>query len=71
MDELTSNFDNEIQHAAELLKQSRYTVALTGAGISTPSGIPDFRSAASGLWQKHDPTVVANISAFRNRPQDL
>ncbi|MEM7348182.1 MAG: NAD-dependent deacylase [Chloroflexota bacterium] len=61
----------EIQRAGELLKQSHYAVALTGAGISTPSGIPDFRSAASGLWEKHDPTVVANISAFRRKPQDF
>ena len=64
-------FEAEIQQAAKLLSQSRYAVALTGAGISTPSGIPDFRSADSGLWEKHNPMEVANISAFRRKPEDF
>jgi NAD-dependent deacetylase len=44
-------------------------VALTGAGVSTPSGIPDFRSTHSGLWTEHDPFEVASIFAFRTRPE--
>ncbi|HDD25194.1 MAG TPA: hypothetical protein ENF52_07140, partial [Chloroflexi bacterium] len=39
-----------IAHAAEILQASHYAVALTGAGISTASGIPDFRSPGSGMW---------------------
>jgi len=58
-----------IRRVAELLLGSRYTVALTGAGISTPSGIPDFRSPGSGLWEKANPMLVASIWAFRLRPQ--
>jgi NAD-dependent deacetylase len=47
---------------------SRETVVLTGAGVSTPSGIPDFRSAGSGLWQEIDPARVISLSAFRRDP---
>jgi NAD-dependent deacetylase len=43
-------------------------VALTGAGISVESGIPDFRSAC-GLWAKYDPSVYANIESFRTNPK--
>jgi NAD-dependent deacetylase len=55
--------------AVNFLRQSRCAVALTGAGISTPSGIPDFRSPTSGLWRDVDPLEVATIYAFRHRPQ--
>ncbi len=47
---------------------SRETVVLTGAGISTPSGIPDFRSPGSGLWQDIDPARVISLSAFHRDP---
>jgi NAD-dependent deacetylase len=60
-----------IESAIHLLRSSRHTVALTGAGISTPSGIPDFRSPDSGLWSGVDPFQVASIYAFRHRPQDF
>ncbi len=52
----------------DLLRQARSVVALTGAGISTPSGIPDFRSPQSGLWQHTNPAEVASIAAFRRNP---
>ena len=54
---------------AELLVQSERTVALTGAGISVPSGIPDFRSPGSGLWERVDPMEVAHIDVFRRDPE--
>ena len=60
-----------IRQAAELLRRSSYTVALTGAGISTPSGIPDFRSPQSGLWSRSDPLEVASLWAFHADPEDF
>lgn len=63
--------DPRIQAAVDLIRSARSVVALTGAGISTPSGIPDFRSPASGLWEQANPFEVANIGAFRRRPQDF
>ena len=59
---------DSIDRAVELILRARYAVAFTGAGISTPSGIPDFRSPDSGLWTKDDPMVVASIGAFRRDP---
>jgi NAD-dependent deacetylase len=59
----------EIQKAGSILKSARHAVVLTGAGISTPSGIPDFRSQGSGLWSKDNPMEVASLSAFRYRPE--
>jgi NAD-dependent protein deacetylase/lipoamidase len=56
------------QRLAELIRESSCTVALTGAGISVPSGIPDFRSPGEGLWEKVDPMEVAHIDAFRRDP---
>lgn len=52
---------------AELIRQSRRVVALTGAGISVESGIPDFRSPG-GLWERFDPREYATIQAFRANP---
>lgn len=57
-----------IKQAAERIRNSRYTVVLTGAGISTPSGIPDFRSPQNGLWTHSDPMEVASLTAFRHHP---
>ena len=54
--------------AAGLLAASQRAVAFTGAGISTPSGIPDFRSAGSGLWNRFDPMQTASLSTFRSNP---
>jgi NAD-dependent deacetylase len=63
--------DIQVKKAASLLADSKHIVALTGAGISTPSGIPDFRSPNSGLWKNADPFEVASIYSFRHRPQDF
>ncbi len=60
-----------IHQAAELIAQAQHAVALTGAGISTPSGIPDFRTPATGLWAQTDPLEVATVQAFRHRPADF
>jgi NAD-dependent deacetylase len=58
-----------IQKAIALLAEAKHAVALTGAGISTPSGIPDFRSQNSGLWRRFDPMAVASLAAFRYHPE--
>jgi NAD-dependent deacetylase len=58
-----------ISQLAELLSRAGSVVALTGAGISVPSGIPDFRSPGTGLWEKVDPMEVAHIDAFRGDPR--
>jgi NAD-dependent deacetylase len=52
---------------ADLIRDRGPAVALTGAGISTESGIPDFRSP-SGLWAQYDPQEYATIDAFRADP---
>lgn len=54
---------------ADLIRQAHSVVALTGAGISVPSGIPDFRSPGSGLWENVNPMEVAHIDAWRADPQ--
>lgn len=56
-----------IDRAAELLLRRRPVVALTGAGVSVESGIPDFRSAG-GLWDEFDPMEYATIQAFESTP---
>jgi NAD-dependent deacetylase len=57
------------ERLAELIRESGSVVALTGAGISVPSGIPDFRSPGSGLWENIDPMEVAHIDVFRRDPE--
>jgi NAD-dependent deacetylase len=54
---------------AELIREARSVVALTGAGISVPSGIPDFRTPGTGLWTGVDPMEVAHIDVFRRDPE--
>ncbi len=56
-------------HAAELFRKAKRIVVLTGAGISTPSGIPDFRSEGTGLWSRDEPLEVASLSTFRTAPE--
>jgi NAD-dependent deacetylase len=63
------SLDTEIAEAADLIQRSHYMVVLTGAGHSTASGIPDFRSPKSGLWEKADPMQVASIWSFRLKPE--
>jgi NAD-dependent protein deacetylase/lipoamidase len=58
-----------IQEAAALLRRARSAVALTGAGLSTPSGIPDFRGSSSSLWAVDNPMEVASSLTFRYEPE--
>ncbi|MBN1201326.1 MAG: NAD-dependent deacylase [Anaerolineae bacterium] len=57
--------------AIDLLHRAQHVVALTGAGISTPSGVPDFRSAHTGLWDMADPMEVASMRVFRRSPESF
>ena len=58
----------KIKQAVHLIRSAKHTVTLTGAGISTPSGIDDFRSIGAGLWGRYNPMEVASLSAFRYSP---
>ena len=69
MSSITRDIIESIQLASDLIKHSHHSVVLTGAGISTPSGIPDFRSPGTGLWTKYLPMEVASLSAFRYNPE--
>jgi NAD-dependent deacetylase len=53
----------------QLIRDAGSVVALTGAGISVPSGIPDFRSPGTGLWMNVNPMEVAHIDVFRQDPE--
>ncbi|MBD0329736.1 MAG: NAD-dependent deacylase [Thermoleophilia bacterium] len=59
-----------VERLAALLLERQPAVALTGAGISTESGIPDFRSPG-GLWAKFDPLEYGSIDAFRDDPEKV
>jgi NAD-dependent deacetylase len=54
---------------AEMIRDARSVVALTGAGISVPSGIPDFRTPTTGLWANVNPMEVAHIDVLRRDPR--
>ena len=58
-----------VDELARLVREAQSVVALTGAGISVPSGIPDFRSPGSGLWENVNPMEVAHIDAWRADPE--
>lgn len=69
MTPFSSQTKTNIEYAAELLRKAKYAVVLTGAGISTPSGIPDFRSEGTGLWSRDEPMEVASLNTFRTTPE--
>lgn len=56
------SIDRTIEKAASIIRQSDFAVSLTGAGISTSAGIPDFRSPGEGLWEK-DPSKMSLFTA--------
>jgi NAD-dependent deacetylase len=64
-----SQTQTAIDFAADLFRQAKHAVSLTGAGLSTPSGIPDFRSTGTGLWSRDEPLEVASLSTFRTAPE--
>lgn len=60
--------DEQLKELARWIEKAQHAVALTGAGVSTESGIPDFRSPESGLWAMVDPLKVASIHGFLSDP---
>ena len=56
-----------MQRLADLIRERQPCVVLTGAGVSTESGIPDFRSP-TGIWAEYDPMEYASIEAFQRDP---
>ena len=63
--------EQAIGRLAELLREARKVVALTGAGISTESGIPDFRSPGTGLYASIDPMEYLSVDALDSRPEQF
>lgn len=54
-----------------LLQTSQHVIVFTGAGMSTESGLPDFRSAKSGLWEKFNPNELANVHALLHNTEEF
>jgi NAD-dependent deacetylase len=68
MERQVAGTTGSVERLAALIRGSGCTVALTGAGVSVPSGIPDFRTPETGLWEKVDPMEVAHIDVFDRDP---
>lgn len=66
---IAADLQRSIERARDIVSKSSHCVAFTGAGISTPSGIPDFRSKGTGMWEKYNPMETASLSVFRSDPQ--
>lgn len=58
----------QLKTLAGLLREHQPAFALTGAGVSTESGIPDFRSRGNGLWEHYDPAEVCSVDALHRDP---
>ncbi|MDI3534197.1 MAG: NAD-dependent deacetylase [Thermosediminibacterales bacterium] len=65
---MMKSYNDKIKKAAELIRSSRNVYVLTGAGISTESGIPDFRSPGVGLWEKIDPMKESTVDVLMQNP---
>jgi NAD-dependent deacetylase len=65
---MTVAISAQAERLARLLRDAERAVVLTGAGVSVPSGIPDFRTPGTGLWENVDPMEVAHIDAWRRDP---
>jgi NAD-dependent deacetylase len=63
------DYTEQIEQLADLIKVHKNIYVLTGAGISTDSGIPDFRSPGTGLWEKIDPIAVSSADVLQNNPR--
>lgn len=66
---IRTEFSDQILRTVTYIKKYSKIIVLTGAGISTASGIPDFRSHGTGLWEKLDPISCASLSTFQKQPE--
>jgi NAD-dependent deacetylase len=64
------NDDRRLASAASAVRRSRFCIALTGAGVSVESGLPDFRSPG-GLWDRYDVADYATLDAFIRNPEKV
>lgn len=60
-----------VETLLNLLASSTYTIVYTGAGMSTESGLPDFRSKSRGLWTKFNPDELANVNALVHNTKEF
>ncbi len=64
-----SKINQDIETAARLIREAQLAVVFTGAGISTPSGIPDFRGSNNSIWHHDSPMESASLTVFHNQPE--
>src|SRR5690625_2983923 len=60
-----------MKEITDLLVSSKHTIIFTGAGMSTESGLPDFRSKSRGLWTKFNPDELANVNALHHNQKEF
>lgn len=65
---MAEKYEEKIKKAACMLLDAKMAVAFTGAGISTDSGLDDFRSTG-GIWERFDPLVYGHIETFKKQPE--
>ncbi len=63
------DYMQKIEKLASLIKEHERFYVLTGAGISTASGVPDFRSPGTGIWEKVDPIATSSVDVLQNNPR--
>ncbi len=62
-------YAEKLEQLAALIKKNERFFVLTGAGISTASGVPDFRSPGTGLWEKVDPIATSSVEVLYSNPR--
>src|SRR5699024_12179924 len=60
-----------MRQIAEMLQQAKHVIVFTGAGMSTESGLPDFRSPNRGLWTQFNPDELANLDALKHNTEEF
>lgn len=68
MTSLVNMNQESFESVSGVIRRSSYIVVFTGAGVSAESGIPTFRDAQTGLWERFDPAELATAAAFRRDP---